>query len=127
MGRLYDKGGRLCRYGHVKEGRNLYIDPSGHEICRTCRNLLNLEYYWRNRLKGMHLKERFTTRERDVWRLVHVGLDDSEIAKVLHLAPTSIRNYLTTLYQKLELTGSTTLSKRVVLAKLYKEPVNANS
>lgn len=121
-GRLYSKGALRCRYGHVKEGRNLYVDPSGHKICRTCRNLLNVEYYWRNRIQTMGQLEQFTGRERDVWRLVSLGLDDVEIAKILKLSPKTINVHISNLYQKLGLTGSTTLSKRVVLSKLYKEP-----
>jgi len=127
VGRLYDKGGRLCRYGHVKEGRNLYITPEGWRVCVTCKNLDRAASYWKGRMPGIYLMDKFTSRERDVWRLVSLGLDDREIASLLHLALTTVRNYVTTLYQELELTGSTTLAKRVVLAKLYKEPVNADS
>lgn len=126
MGKLYDKGGRLCRNGHVKEGRNVYVDPEGHRICRTCRNLLNVEYYWRGKEMEYNLKRDFTSRERDVWRLTAIGLDNNEIARTLTLQMGTVQNVLNTLYSKTGLKGKSQ-SKRIRLMRLYKEPVNANS
>ena len=126
MGKLYDKGGRLCRNGHVKEGDNLYIDRDGHRICRACDRLRRNEYYWRGKEMEYNLKRDFTSRERDVWRLTAIGLDNNEIARTLTLQMGTVQNVLNTLYSKTGLEGNSQ-SKRIRLMRLYKEPVNANS
>ena len=126
MGRLYEKGGRLCRNGHVKEGANLYIDPSGHRICRECSNLRRTESYWKGKEVPFNLSRDFTARERNTWKLVWLGFSNLEIASHEHLSLKYIENILTVLYDKVGLEGQEQ-SKRIRLMRLYKEPVNANT
>lgn len=42
-----------------------------------------------------------TDRERDVLRLIGQGLNNSAIAERLHLAPGTVRNYVSTIIEKL--------------------------
>jgi len=122
MGRLYEKGGRLCRRGHVKEGANLYITLEGWRVCVTCKNHDRLESYWRKREMALFLAKDFTSRERDVWRLVYLGFSNQEIADHEHIARKYVENVVSTLYEKTGL-GGDEFSRRIRLARLYKEPL----
>lgn len=35
----------LCQEGHPLEGDNLYVEPSGGRICKTCRRVTHKKYY----------------------------------------------------------------------------------
>lgn len=48
-----------------------------------------------------------TERERDVLRLIGDGLNNSAIAERLHLAPGTVRNYVSTIIEKLEVADRT--------------------
>lgn len=53
--------------------------------------------------------EALTSREMDVLRLVARGLTNSEISEELYLSLGTVKNYITTLYDKLEIKGRTRL------------------
>lgn len=48
-----------------------------------------------------------TERERDVLRLIGEGLNNSAIAERLHLAPGTVRNYVSTIFEKLNVADRT--------------------
>ncbi|MDM8521010.1 response regulator transcription factor [Anaerolineales bacterium HSG6] len=48
-----------------------------------------------------------TNRERDVLRLIGEGLNNSAIAERLHLAPGTVRNYVSTIIEKLDVADRT--------------------
>jgi DNA-binding NarL/FixJ family response regulator len=42
-----------------------------------------------------------TPREVEVWRLMATGLDNAEIARALELSPSTVKNYITSIFDKL--------------------------
>lgn len=54
-----------------------------------------------------NLTANLTERERDVLRLIGQGLNNSAIAERLHLAPGTVRNYVSTIFEKLEVADRT--------------------
>lgn len=60
------------------------------------------------------LPEGLTPREREVLELLARGLDNDAIAGRLFLAPKTVRNYVSTLYEKLQVT---TRARAVVRAR----------
>lgn len=53
------------------------------------------------------LTDTLTERERDVLRLIGEGLTNGAIAERLHLAPGTVRNYVSTIMEKLEVADRT--------------------
>lgn len=45
----------FCKNGHLLQGENLYIKPSGLRICRICRRELDRKYYRDNRGEVSHV------------------------------------------------------------------------
>ena len=70
-----------------------------------------------------NLTKDFTARERNVWKLTCLGFSNREIADHEHIASKYVENVLSDLYAKVGLEGDAQ-SKRIRLARLYREPVN---
>ncbi len=61
-----------------------------------------------------------TDRERDVLRLIGEGLNNSAIAERLHLAPGTVRNYVSTIIEKLDVADRTQAAVIAMKAGLVK-------
>ena len=55
-------------------------------------------------------RDSLTKRELEIAELIADGLSDSEISETLHLAPSTVRNNLTTIYQKVGVESRTLLA-----------------
>lgn len=53
------------------------------------------------------ITDRLTEREADVLRLIARGLSNTEIAEILHLSEGTIRNHVSTIFSKLDVSDRT--------------------
>lgn len=82
----------------------------GHHIAASLRPINDL---WLIQLRHRTPLDNLSAREIDVARRFGLGLNYQEIAAELHIAPATVRNHLSNIYSKLD------ISNKIELAKLF--------
>ena len=63
--------------------------------------------------------EKLTPREKEVLELMAQGLTNARISEVLHISTSAAEKHINAIFDKLELSGSTGLSRRVLAVVRY--------
>jgi DNA-binding NarL/FixJ family response regulator len=71
---------------------------------------------------GEEYATHLTQRESDVLRMVAQGANNAEIAAELHLGQKTVRNYVSRLYQKLELTNRSQIARYLARTEALRGP-----
>lgn len=75
--------------------------------------------------KGFYGENDLTTREREVVRLVGMGLNNKEIAKKLHISEATVRHHLSSIYSKLYVEDRLNLAIFAYQQGIVKPPVKS--
>ncbi len=110
-----------CRNGHPWDEVNTYINPRVGRQCRECDRLFSVVKYRRQRERELQQRADYNMggNEKDVWKLVSIGLSNQEIANVRSLTRRSVEGVMNRLYAKLGIEGDGN-SKRVRLARMWR-------
>lgn len=90
-----------------------FIDARGFDIVASAAPLAAGDQLTELRLMRRRLIDRFSPREREIVELIAEGLSHKEIARVLGIAPATVRNHTARIYSKTGVSSRAALTRTV--------------